>query len=155
VQNLLHSERFLPCNFIENNNKVDRARAVSVPRIVRFRENKCPRRKREWLLLVLFKGTRRRPSVVHSASGGRESALSVKVNNKTLSGYIFPIRFDSKKKKKKKKKEHHQEMIDLCRRIIITFSSFSSFPWVSPFVVSQELVCGARRRRRLRRRRLV
>ena len=61
--------------------------------------------------MVVFKGTRRRPSVVHSASGGRESALSVKVNNKTLSGYIFPIRFDSKKKKKNKKKEHHQEMI--------------------------------------------
>tara|TARA_B100000519_G_scaffold199524_1_gene210907 strand:+ start:3145 stop:3603 length:459 start_codon:yes stop_codon:yes gene_type:complete len=98
---------------IENNNKVDRARAVSVPRIVRFRESKCPRRKREWLLLVLFKGTRRRPkSVVHSASGGRESALRRK-STTALKRYldIYISNSIREKKNKNKKKEHHQEMI--------------------------------------------
>ena len=84
-----------------------------------------------------------------------ERALRVSKSTTALKRYLdIYFQFDSIQRRREQE-ERTPPGDDLCRRIMITFSSFSSFPWVSPFVVSQELVCGARRRRRLRRRRLV
>ena len=119
---------------------------MSVPRIVRFRESKCPRRKRESGCCWCCSKVRSDQSCSFTARPVVERAL-IRIKSTTLKRYLdIYFQFDIREKKNKKKKEHHH-LGGMMIRVVVRVSSHHNYLLVLLLSMGlllslSQLVCG-------------